>query len=98
MTGRSTSSTTRLWTPWTLPSAPYALGGGVIGSTLDPGVRRGAAIAPRAPGRRLARLLRSLADADALRDAAENVSTAVVIGAGFIGCEAAASLAFAAYR
>ncbi|WP_353364387.1 hypothetical protein [Mycobacterium sp.] len=56
-------------------------------------MRRGAAIAPRAPGRRLARLLRSLADADALRDAAENVSTAVVIG-----CEAAASLAFAAYR
>ena len=30
---RSTSSTTRLWTPWILPSAPYALGGGVIGST-----------------------------------------------------------------
>jgi NADPH-dependent 2,4-dienoyl-CoA reductase/sulfur reductase-like enzyme len=37
--------------------------------------------------------LRSLADATALRDAANNASTAVVIGTGFIGCEAAASLA-----
>ncbi len=49
--------------------------------------------APAVPGGRRARLLRSLADAGALRDAAENASTAVVIGAGFIGCEAAASLA-----
>jgi NADPH-dependent 2,4-dienoyl-CoA reductase/sulfur reductase-like enzyme len=49
--------------------------------------------APRVPGARRARLLRSLADADALRDAAENADTAVVIGSGFIGCEAAASLA-----
>jgi NADPH-dependent 2,4-dienoyl-CoA reductase/sulfur reductase-like enzyme len=37
--------------------------------------------------------LRSLVDAAALRDAAKNASTAVLIGAGFIGCEAAASLA-----
>ena len=37
--------------------------------------------------------LRSLADAKALRDAASRAQSAVVIGAGFIGCEAAASLA-----
>jgi NADPH-dependent 2,4-dienoyl-CoA reductase/sulfur reductase-like enzyme len=37
--------------------------------------------------------LRSLADAAALRDAAETANSAVVIGSGFIGCEAAASLA-----
>ena len=37
--------------------------------------------------------LRSLADAQSLRDAAEKADSAVVIGAGFIGCEAAASLA-----
>jgi NADPH-dependent 2,4-dienoyl-CoA reductase/sulfur reductase-like enzyme len=49
--------------------------------------------APSVPGGRRARLLRSLADAAALRDAAANAGTAVVIGAGFIGCEAAASLA-----
>ena len=50
-------------------------------------------VAPPMPGGERARLLRSLGDAAALRDAAENASTAVVIGAGFIGCEAAASLA-----
>lgn len=38
-------------------------------------------------------VLRSLADARRLRQAAENARTAVVIGSGFIGCEAAASLA-----
>lgn len=37
--------------------------------------------------------LRSLADADRLRDAAGHSESAVVVGAGFIGCEAAASLA-----
>jgi 3-phenylpropionate/trans-cinnamate dioxygenase ferredoxin reductase component len=37
--------------------------------------------------------LRSLADANRLRDAAQQADSAVVIGAGFIGCEAAASLA-----
>ena len=37
--------------------------------------------------------LRSLADAEALRAAATNAGAAVVVGAGFIGCEAAASLA-----
>ncbi|OBA80331.1 pyridine nucleotide-disulfide oxidoreductase [Mycobacterium sp. 1164966.3] len=49
--------------------------------------------APRVPGGQHALLLRSLADAAALRDAAETASSAVVIGSGFIGCEAAASLA-----
>ncbi len=38
-------------------------------------------------------LLRSLTDARALRAAAESARTAVVVGSGFIGCEAAASLA-----
>jgi NADPH-dependent 2,4-dienoyl-CoA reductase/sulfur reductase-like enzyme len=37
--------------------------------------------------------LRSLADATALRDSAHDADSAVVIGSGFIGCEAAASLA-----
>lgn len=37
--------------------------------------------------------LRSLSDADRLRHAAQQADSAVVIGAGFIGCEAAASLA-----
>jgi 3-phenylpropionate/trans-cinnamate dioxygenase ferredoxin reductase component len=37
--------------------------------------------------------LRSLADAKSLRSAAAKADSAVVIGAGFIGCEAAASLA-----
>ena len=37
--------------------------------------------------------LRSLADAQRLRDASSGAESAVVIGAGFIGCEAAASLA-----
>jgi len=38
-------------------------------------------------------LLRSLNHARALRAAAQNASSAVVVGSGFIGCEAAASLA-----
>jgi NADPH-dependent 2,4-dienoyl-CoA reductase/sulfur reductase-like enzyme len=38
-------------------------------------------------------LLRSHSDADRLRVAADGAGSAVVIGAGFIGCEAAASLA-----
>jgi 3-phenylpropionate/trans-cinnamate dioxygenase ferredoxin reductase subunit len=37
--------------------------------------------------------LRSLDDARALRSSAEGASSAVVVGSGFIGCEAAASLA-----
>ena len=37
--------------------------------------------------------LRSLADADRLRKAVADAGSAVIIGAGFIGCEAAASLA-----
>lgn len=45
------------------------------------------------PGGESALLLRSLGDAARLRERAENASKAVVIGAGFIGCEAAASLA-----
>jgi NADPH-dependent 2,4-dienoyl-CoA reductase/sulfur reductase-like enzyme len=52
-----------------------------------------APVAPPMPGGARARVLRSLADAAALREAAKDASTAVVIGAGFIGCEAAASLA-----
>ncbi len=39
------------------------------------------------------RLLRSRRDADALRQAAGQAGSAVVVGSGFIGCEAAASLA-----
>ncbi|MEB4210190.1 FAD/NAD(P)-binding oxidoreductase [Mycobacterium sp. 94-17] len=48
---------------------------------------------PPFPGAERALLLRSLADAGALRAAADNASSAVVIGSGFIGCEAAASMA-----
>ncbi len=52
-----------------------------------------APVAPPIPGGQRALLLRSLADAAALRDAAGTATSAVVIGSGFIGCEAAASLA-----
>ena len=52
-----------------------------------------APVAPPVPGGQRARLLRSLADAAALREAAHTASSAVVIGSGFIGCEAASSLA-----
>ncbi|MDT5100690.1 MAG: 3-phenylpropionate/trans-cinnamate dioxygenase ferredoxin reductase component [Mycobacterium sp.] len=45
------------------------------------------------PGGEHAYQLRSLADAQRLRDASVGSQSAVVIGAGFIGCEAAASLA-----
>jgi 3-phenylpropionate/trans-cinnamate dioxygenase ferredoxin reductase component len=45
------------------------------------------------PGGDGALQLRSLADAGRLRQAATQASSAVVVGAGFIGCEAAASLA-----
>ncbi|PYE20284.1 pyridine nucleotide-disulfide oxidoreductase [Williamsia limnetica] len=45
------------------------------------------------PGGEHALLLRSFTDATSLRDAAAKADSAVVIGAGFIGCEAAASLA-----
>ena len=48
---------------------------------------------PPVPGGTSALLLRSQADAVRLRDAAQSADSAVVIGAGFIGCEAAASLA-----
>jgi 3-phenylpropionate/trans-cinnamate dioxygenase ferredoxin reductase component len=49
--------------------------------------------APSVPGGQRALLLRSLADAGTLRNAADGAASAVVIGSGFIGCEAAASLA-----
>lgn len=49
--------------------------------------------APSVPGGQRALLLRSLAEASALRHAARSAASAVVIGSGFIGCEAAASLA-----
>ncbi len=52
-----------------------------------------APVAPSVPGGQHALLLRSLADARVLRDAADTATSAVVIGSGFIGCEAAASLA-----
>lgn len=52
-----------------------------------------APVTPPFPGADRAKLLRSLADATALREAAESATSAVVIGSGFIGCEAAASLA-----
>ena len=52
-----------------------------------------APLTPPVPGGQRAQLLRSLADAAALREAAHTASSAVVIGSGFIGCEAAASLA-----
>lgn len=45
-----------------------------------------------APGGETALQLRSLADATRLRQASARADSAVVIGAGFIGCEAAASL------
>lgn len=45
------------------------------------------------PGAELTLQLRSLQDAQRLRAAAQQATSAVVIGAGFIGCEAAASLA-----
>jgi 3-phenylpropionate/trans-cinnamate dioxygenase ferredoxin reductase component len=45
------------------------------------------------PGGEQALLLRSFDDAMRLRDAASTARSAVVIGAGFIGCEVAASLA-----
>jgi 3-phenylpropionate/trans-cinnamate dioxygenase ferredoxin reductase component len=52
-----------------------------------------APVAPPIPGGQRALLLRSLAEATALRNAADTADSAVVIGSGFIGCEAAASLA-----
>ncbi len=45
------------------------------------------------PNAEQALTLRSLADAHALRAAAEQADAATVVGSGFIGCEAAASLA-----
>jgi NADPH-dependent 2,4-dienoyl-CoA reductase/sulfur reductase-like enzyme len=45
------------------------------------------------PGGHLALSLRSLADAACLRRRADDAASAVIIGAGFIGCEVAASLA-----
>jgi 3-phenylpropionate/trans-cinnamate dioxygenase ferredoxin reductase component len=45
------------------------------------------------PGGNSALQLRSLADAERLRRASAHAHSAIVIGAGFIGCEAAASMA-----
>ncbi len=54
----------------------------------------GSAAVPLAvPGGDLAQPLRSFADAVALKMAARHAETAVVVGAGLIGCEAAACLA-----
>lgn len=52
-----------------------------------------AAVPLSVPGGDLAQPLRSFADAVALKMAARHARTAVVIGAGLIGCEAAACLA-----
>ncbi|MBW0019934.1 MAG: FAD-dependent oxidoreductase [Mycobacterium sp.] len=52
-----------------------------------------APVAPAIPGGQRALLLRSFSDANVLRKAAGVADSAVVIGSGFIGCEAAASLA-----
>jgi 3-phenylpropionate/trans-cinnamate dioxygenase ferredoxin reductase component len=52
-----------------------------------------APVVPSVPGGQRPRQLRSLADATVLREAADRAASAVVIGSGFIGCEAAASLA-----
>ncbi|GAC1409434.1 MAG: FAD-dependent oxidoreductase [Mycobacterium sp.] len=52
-----------------------------------------AAATPPIPGGDSALQLRSLQDAQRLREAAGDADAAVVIGAGFIGCEAATSLA-----
>lgn len=52
-----------------------------------------APVAPPVPGGGGALQLRSYGDAQRLRQAAVNADAAVVIGAGFIGCEAATSLA-----
>ena len=49
--------------------------------------------ARRVPGAPAAHVLRSRRHAIALTAAAEHAVTAVVAGSGFIGCEAAASLA-----
>lgn len=48
---------------------------------------------PAVPGGERAHLLRSRTDADRLRASAAHASSAVVLGSGFIGCEAALSLA-----
>lgn len=50
------------------------------------------------PGGEFALQLRSLSDAARLRAAGSEADSAVVIGAGFIGCEAAASLAMRGVR
>ena len=52
-----------------------------------------APVPPAVPGGRNAQPLRSFADAVALKMAARHAGTAVVIGAGLIGCEAAGCLA-----
>ena len=51
------------------------------------------AVPPAVPGGMTAQPLRSFADAVALKMAARHAGTAVVIGAGLIGCEAAGCLA-----
>ena len=50
-------------------------------------------VRPPIPGAQNAHVLRSRRDAIALAAAASNASTAVIVGSGFVGCEAAASLA-----
>lgn len=52
-----------------------------------------APVRPAIPGAQTAHVLRSRREAIALAAAADHATTAVVAGSGFIGCEAAASLA-----
>lgn len=52
-----------------------------------------APVRPPVPGAERAHVLRSRRDALALTEAADEARTAVVVGSGFIGCEASASLA-----
>ena len=98
ITARSSWSTTRPWTAWISPSGRSAQEVGAIGTTPSSWRVAPRLSAPPMPGGEHARLLRSLADAAALRDAAKHADTAVVIGTGFIGCEAAASLALRGSR
>jgi NADPH-dependent 2,4-dienoyl-CoA reductase/sulfur reductase-like enzyme len=76
------------------PAAHTVTAGGTVHSYTALVLACGSAPTPLpVPGGHYALQLRSLADAARLRKAASDAASAVVIGAGFIGCEVAASLA-----
>jgi 3-phenylpropionate/trans-cinnamate dioxygenase ferredoxin reductase component len=76
------------------PDGRFVIAGGQRRSYCGVVLACGSAPTPiPVPGGERAYQLRSLADAQRLRDRAVSADSAVVIGAGFIGCEAAASLA-----